>query len=226
MAKPGGRGSVRAGGGHRGSDGASPSQDCANASGENPGLVRVAWEGDFKALHSLAIVNRAMCRGLIDRGHEVRLIAAQPGSVIGPDERVELDARLRQRRLAIPATSAAQDGLSVCDAQVHVRHCWPPVIEPPARGKWVLMQPWEFGSLPKAWISMLCQVDEVWPYSRYVRECFLEAQVPRDKVHVVPLGVAPEVFRPGLEPLTLQAGPEYRLLMLVARSIARESTCF
>jgi hypothetical protein len=30
----------------------------------------VAWEGDFEALHSLAIVNRAMCRGLIDRGHD------------------------------------------------------------------------------------------------------------------------------------------------------------
>jgi glycosyltransferase involved in cell wall biosynthesis len=174
----------------------------------------VAWEGDFEALHWLAIVNRAMCRGLIERGHDVRLIAAQPGSVIGPDERVELDARLRQRRLAIAGTSAARDGLSVFDAQVHVRHCWPPLIEPSACGKCVLMQPWEFGSLPKAWVPMLRQVDEVWAYSRFVRDCFLEAEVARDKVHVVPLGVAPDVFRPGLEPLTLQAGPEYRLLFV------------
>ena len=43
---------------------------------------------------------------------------------------------------------------------------------------------------------------------------YLEAEVPRDKVHVVPLGVAPEVFRPGLEPLPLQAGPEFRLLFV------------
>ena len=88
------------------------------------------------------------------------------------------------------------------------------MIEPPARGKWVLMQPWEFGSLPKAWIPMLGQVDEVWAYSRYVRDCYLEAEVPRDKVHIVTLGVAPDVFRPGLEPLPLQAGPEIRLLFV------------
>ena len=214
-ATPGGRGSVRAAMASAGSDGASPSQDRANApNGVPEPRVRVAWEGDFDALHSLAIVNRAVCRGLIDRGHDVRLIANSTLPAVETDERVELDAQLRQRRLAVAGTSAARDGLSVFDAQVHVRHCWPPVIEPPARGKWVLMQPWEFGSLPKAWVPMLRRVDEVWAYSRYVRDCFLEAEVPRDKVHVVPLGIAPEVFRPGVEPFALQAGPEIRLLFV------------
>jgi glycosyltransferase involved in cell wall biosynthesis len=198
-----------------GSDGASPSQDRANA--PNPGpesRVRVAWEGDFEALHSLAIVNPAMCRGLVDHGHDVRLIASSTLPTVETDERVELDARLRQRWLAVAGTNAAREGLSVFEAHVHVRHCWPPVIEPPVRGKWVLMQPWEFGSLPKVWVPMLRRVDEVWAYSRFVRDCFLEAEVPRDKVHVVPLGVAPEVFRPGLEPFHLQAVPGIRLLFV------------
>ena len=69
--------------------------------------MRVAWEGDFEALHSLAIVNRAVCRGLLDRGHDVRLIAS-PAPTIGPDERVELDAQLRQRRLALAGSGAAR----------------------------------------------------------------------------------------------------------------------
>jgi hypothetical protein len=43
--------------------------------------VRVAWEGDFEALHSLAIVNRAVCTRLLDRGHDVRLIAGSGGPV-------------------------------------------------------------------------------------------------------------------------------------------------
>ena len=178
--------------------------------------MRVAWEGDFEALHSLTMVNRAVCRGLIDRRHDVRLIARSTGTTVEPDERVELDAQLRQRQLAVAVagTGAARDALSAFNAQVHVRHCWPPVIEPPARGKWVLMQPWEFGSLPKAWVPMLGQVDEIWAYSRYVRDCYLEAEVPRDNVHVVPLGIAPEVFRPGVEPLPLPAGPEFRLLFV------------
>jgi glycosyltransferase involved in cell wall biosynthesis len=214
-ATPGGRGSVRAAMASAGSDGASPSQDRANAPNAGPvSRVRVAWEGDFEALHSLAIVNRAMCRGLVDHGHDVRLIASSTLPTVETDERVELDARLRQRRLAVDGTNAAREGLSVFEAHVHVRHCWPPVLEPPVRGRCVLMQPWEFGSLPKAWVPMLRRVDEVWAYSRYVRDCFLEAEVPRDKIHVVPLGVAPEIFRPGLEPFHLQAGPGIRLLVV------------
>ena len=110
--------------------------------------------------------------------------------------------------------SAARDALSAFDSQVHVRHCWPPVLEPPERGKWALMQPWEYGSLPKAWVPMLQRVDEVWAYSRYVRDCYLEAEVPSDKVQIVPLGVSPDVFRPGLEPLRMEAGPEFRLLFV------------
>ena len=47
---------------------------------DEPGCVRVAWEGDFEALHSLAIVNRAVCRGLIDRGDDVRLIDPSDGA--------------------------------------------------------------------------------------------------------------------------------------------------
>ena len=61
---------------------------------------------------------------------------------------------------------------------------------------------------------MLRRVDEVWAYSRYVRDCYLEAGVPRDRVHVVPLGVAPDVFRPGLEPLPLAPGPQIRFLFV------------
>ena len=85
--------------------------------------MRVAWEGDFEALHSLAIVNRAVCQGLLDRGHDVSLIACSPLRAVEPDERVELDARLRQRQLAVAGTSAARDALSAFDTQVHVRVC-------------------------------------------------------------------------------------------------------
>jgi hypothetical protein len=63
-ATPGGRGSVRAATASAGSPGGERSQDRASAlNGTPPSHVRIAWEGDFDALHSLAVVNRAICRG-------------------------------------------------------------------------------------------------------------------------------------------------------------------
>ena len=99
-------------------------------------------------------------------------------------------------------------------AEVHVRHRWPPKLEPPAQGRWVFMQPWEFGRLPKSWLPALRRVDEVWAYSRSVRDCYLEAGVPADRVHVIPLGADPGVFRPDARPLSLPAGPGFRFLFV------------
>ena len=179
-----------------------------------PASVRLAWEGDYTALHSLAIVNRAICRGLLDRGHDVRLITGTARTPVGADERVELDDRLLQALSAATGAAGENGDAPPFDAQVHVRHLWPPALEPAACGKSVLMQPWEYGSLPKDWLPMVQRADEIWAYSRSVRDCYLEAEVPRERVHVVPLGVAPEVFQPALEPLSLAPGPEMRFLFV------------
>ncbi len=195
--------------------------------------LRVAWEGEFEGVQSLALVNRAICRGLVKRGHDVKMIPSggPPPPKNGreadaPDRRLSLRERsdFRQARVDNGATDSCGEGDRAEEtfrgakgdngANVHVRHHWPPSTEPPAHGKWVLMQPWEFGSLPKAWLPMLRRVDEVWAYSRYVRDRYLEADVPRERVHVIPLGVDPELFQPGLEPLALPSGPQIRFLFV------------
>jgi glycosyltransferase involved in cell wall biosynthesis/tetratricopeptide (TPR) repeat protein len=165
----------------------------------------MAWEGDFEGLHSLALVNRALCRGLLDRGHDLGLMQDATGPAVGMPRARPLDPQLAARLGHAPEGGPAQ---------VHVRHRWPPRLEPPPHGRWVLMQPWEFGSLPRAWLPMLRRVDEVWAYSRSVRDAYLEAGVPPERVHVVPLGVDPEVFRPGLAPFPLPPGPSVRFLFV------------
>src|SRR5271157_1022469 len=47
--------------------------------------------GDFEGLHSLALVNRAICRWLLERGIELRLIHVETGPA---EDRVTLDARM------------------------------------------------------------------------------------------------------------------------------------
>jgi glycosyltransferase involved in cell wall biosynthesis len=152
----------------------------------------VVWEGDFEGLHSLAMVNRALCSALMDRGVDMGLVTGSEAQPIVAAERVPLDPRLAARLGCEPVGGPAQ---------VNVRHRFPPDLRPPASGQWVLIQPWEYGSLPKAWMPMLPNVDEIWAYSRSVRDCYLEAGVPPERVHVIPLGVDPQVFQPGLQPM-------------------------
>jgi len=65
------------------------------------------------------------------------------------------------------------------------------------------MQHWEFGSLPRAWIEPLRQVDEIWVASQWVRQCFLDSGILAERVQVVPLGIDPAQFHPGATPLPL-----------------------
>src|SRR5262249_7819866 len=82
-------------------------------------------------------------------------------------------------------------------------------------GHWVLMQPWEFGSLPRAWIEPLNRlVDEVWVPSRYVRDCFVQSGVATEQVHVVPLGVDTVRFRPETAPFRLRTTRKFRFLFV------------
>jgi glycosyltransferase involved in cell wall biosynthesis len=177
-----------------------------------PGLsqVRVVWEGDFTGVNSLALVNRAMCGRLSRRGVRVEMVESA-GTAHAPSPALRADPICGG---VPPAPGGRGFDYRAPRSAIHVRHRWPPVQEPPREGVWVLMQPWEYGSLPKIWLPMLRRVDEVWAYSRYVRDCYLHAGVPAEKVHVIPLGVDPQVFRPGVEPLSLPEGPSIRFLFV------------
>src|SRR5262249_25339718 len=79
----------------------------------------------------------------------------------------------------------------------------------------VLYQPWEYGRLPRAWVEpIVAVVDEVWAYSRSVERAYLASGIPAEKVRVVPPGVDPDRFRPGLDPLPLGTAKRVKLLYL------------
>lgn len=145
------------------------------------------WEGHQWGTHSYTRVNREVCTRLALRGQPITFM--EPG-----------------KRLATQSTGA---GL------VHVRHKWPPDFLPPSAGHWVMVLPWEFGSLPQAWVGPLTDaVDEVWVYTHYLRRCYLQAGVPADRVHVVPLGVDVMRYRPGVRPYPLRTRKRFKLLFV------------
>ncbi|MBN9524336.1 glycosyltransferase, partial [bacterium] len=172
------------------------------AAGPDHPVVDLAWDGELGAVHSLAAVNRAVCAELAARGHRLAVVPSPP-RLAGATP------------LPVPSELAARVG-DGADADVVVRHRWPPDFEPPAgRGAFVLVQPWEYGRLPRAWVEpILVGVDEVWAYSRAVGRCYVASGVPADRVRVVPLGVDPDRFRPGLDPLPLATAKRVRLLFV------------
>ncbi|HNY30897.1 MAG TPA: glycosyltransferase [Fibrobacteria bacterium] len=167
-----------------------PSQAPDAASQAPVPSLSIRWEGSQLVHHSLANVNREICLRLAKSGHDLSLIPFEPDQ-FSPDGDPDLSilATLRDAPLEGPC-------------QVHVRHQWPPRLDAPAEGRWVVMQPWEFGSPPKDWLPVFRdRVDEIWCYTEYVKRVYLEAGVPEHKLAVVPLGVDVDRYRPGLEPL-------------------------
>lgn len=55
-------------------------------------------------------------------------------------------------------------------------------------------------------------VDEVWVYSRWLKACYEASGVDPERVTVVPLGVDPVRFHPGVRPLPLPTRKRFRFL--------------
>ncbi len=167
-------------------------------------LCHVNWEGVQDEMQSLTLVNRQLCLRLIERGHDVSLLP------------LSFPPELGVPRLPLPATLTARLRAPLGrPCQVHVRHAWPPDFRSPPAGHWVLMHPWEFGSLPRAWVGPIVeQVDEVWAYPQAVRDCYVESGVPADRVQVVPLGVDLDSFRPGVPLLLMKTRRTFKFLFV------------
>lgn len=71
-----------------------------------------------------------------------------------------------------------------------ISHFWPPDFKSAPTGHWIHIQPWEFGSMHAAWLPVFQnQVDELWVYTNYVRDGFIDDGVDPEKLVVVPLAV-------------------------------------
>jgi glycosyltransferase involved in cell wall biosynthesis/tetratricopeptide (TPR) repeat protein len=160
--------------------------------------LQVTWEGPQFVHFGMAVVNRELCRALDRQGVALSLVA--DAAEDGPgDPRLEELATERPRPVA----------------DVHVRHEWPPRFDPPPHGHWVMIQPWEFGALPRAWVEpMNAAVDEVWVPSQFVKACYVRSGVDPRRVAVVPNGVDAARFHPDAPPLALPTRKRFRFLFV------------
>ena len=165
--------------------------------------LKIRWEGSQFVHHSLALVNRELCLRLIEEGCEVSII---------PYERDQFTPKEEPRFKPI----AERTRKPLCGpADVHVRHQWPPNFIPPPEGHWVIIQPWEFGSIPREWVRhMSASVDEAWVPSNYVRDSYIKSGVPSERVFVVPNGVNISLFNPDNTPYPLKTKKAFKFLFV------------
>ncbi|HPJ95104.1 MAG TPA: glycosyltransferase [Deltaproteobacteria bacterium] len=165
--------------------------------------LKICWEGSQLVHHSLALVNRELCLRLIEKGCEVSIIPYEKDQFTPKEEpRFKPIVKKTKKPLSGPA-------------DVHVRHQWPPDFNPPAEGHWVMIQPWEFGSIPQEWVRhMATIVDEIWVPSHYVRDCYISSGVPSERVFVVPNGVNIDLFNPDNPPYQLNTKKTFKFLFV------------
>lgn len=163
---------------------------------------RISWQGGLFVNTSLAHVNREFSLQLLIKGHTISFTPTEPDELSQAD-----DPRFN------PLKKIRNLPLEKID--VTIRHQWPPNFIPPPRGKLVLIQPWEFGSIPKEWVTPIRnQVDEVWAYTSYVRDCYIKSGVAPEKVWIVPLGVNTTAFAPDTPPLKIKTNKRFRFLFV------------
>jgi glycosyltransferase involved in cell wall biosynthesis len=162
----------------------------------------VRWEGPFFTQSSLGLVNREVGTRLI-ADHEVELVP-RPSQTADLIETDLVSWRELATRLSRPASGPAD---------VHISHRWPPLLDPPHEGAWVLMQPWEYGGLPGEWVPIIRdQVDEYWVYSTWQRECAILSGIPAERIQVIPLGVDAARYRPEGRQLALRTKKRFKFL--------------
>ncbi len=174
------------------------------------GKQGVLWNGSFFVHHSLALVNRELVLALLDTNRfDVGIQNYEPPA-FDPSHEPRF-APLNARMTAHPVAP-----------KVTVRHRWPADFSRPATQKLVLIQPWEFGALPKAWVEGIAgSVDEVWVPSHFVREEYMSSGVPGENVVVVPNGVNTSRFHNGVAPCSIPTKKSFKFLF-VGGTISRK----
>jgi len=172
--------------------------------------VHIFWEGTQFAVHSLSLVNREICSGIIDSGvAELTIVPYEPDQFsIAGNQKFE---RLHEYDIR-------NKGLSIRDRtkrpHIWVRHQWPPRRTPPGKAKWVIMHPWEYSAIPKFYAETFSLADEIWTPTHFSRNAFISSGLDPSKVHIITNGADPDLFSPIGEALRLQTNKRFRFLFV------------
>lgn len=166
--------------------------------------LRVKWVGAQLSYHSLARINREVCERLA-RDPRISL------SIELTDQEGLTGSDLDQWNETLgPLVAKPND-----EADIVVRHYWPPTTTPERHARLVTIQPWEFGGIPIEWVTTFGQhAAEMWVYTSWLQDCYELSGVMRDKTYIVPLAADLKLFSPSGDLYPVPTDKSCRLLFV------------
>ena len=149
------------------------------------GPVGVLLTGPFFIHSSIARINREIATALLSRAGFSPALEPHGFSLLSPQ--------------SVLNGNTIQNGLyrRPANLDLTIRHHWPPDFSAPPAGKLTVILPWEFGSVPRAWVNQIEKnVDELWVPSKFVKDVFTRCGVHPDRIAIIPNGVNTNEFRP------------------------------
>ncbi len=97
----------------------------------------------------------------------------------------------------------------------HIHHRWPLSFKTLNSGYYIIMQPWEFGCLPKEWIAPFNETaDDIWVYSNFLKQTYIESGINPGNISVVHPFLDMEVFRPKTGEVDLPGSKKFKFLFV------------
>ncbi len=201
---------------------------------------KVALEGEFLSLRSLSLMNREIMLKIgEDKNYDFAIKSDENfkeyyesvfrngsnsnGAPLNSVKNAFLEnavALVKKDVLKIMSYAEKKDVAD--DADFYICHKSPPSFSPPGSGYWMMMQPWEFGSLPVDWIHPFNNlIDQVWVYSNFLKNTYIDSGVNPENISVIHPGVDSSVFNEKAGKLNLKTRKKFRFLF-VGGSIARK----
>lgn len=163
-------------------------------------MSQILFRGILSSTHSWAVVGTELCLALHNQGYDIGV-----QSVSGHKK---IDDRLK------PLIDHEK-------AQIGLGYTIPRNIQLINADKRAIIYNYETTRMPAGWAKMLnSHADIVLPSSNFAKQIFLQNNVQRAKLHVLPHGVDIEQFNPGVSPMDLNS-KKYKFLC-VAEPHARK----
>ena len=168
--------------------------------------VPLFWEANLFARHSYAMVTREVTRALLRRPEiDLTLFPTQPNRI---DPALPEFAGLHR---FCANQKRPQPGHG---RPIFVRLEFPLNPVPPPQATWVIYHPWEFSRCARASVELMNRAREIWTTSQFSRAALVRSGVPEQKIHIVPNGIDPAVFRPDGTRANIPRAKPFRFLFV------------